>query len=53
MNAILTTLGIAAACYAFHRGFVHLREHNKFMRDLEAKQRLRREKVEKLKGLNL
>lgn len=30
-----------------------MREHNKFMRKLEARQKMRREKAEKLKGIKL
>lgn len=53
MTATLTILGITAAAFTLWRGIAHLREHNQFMRDLEAKQRLRREKAEKLKGIKL
>lgn len=53
MTTALTIICFTVAIYYTRQGIVHLREHNKFMRDLEAKQRLRREKVEKLKGLNL
>lgn len=49
----LTIIGLIAAIYYTRQGIVHLREHNQFMRELEAKQRLRREKAEKLKGIKL
>lgn len=53
MNVILTIICFTVAIYYTRQGIVHLREHNKFMRELEAKQRLRREKAEKLKGIKL
>ncbi len=53
MTTALTIICFIVAIYYAYQGVIYLRGLNKFMRDLEAKQRLRREKAEKLKGIKL
>lgn len=53
MSILFTIIGICVALPFIWQAFVHMYEHQKFMRELENKQKLRREKAEKLKGLKL
>lgn len=53
MTTALTIICFIVAIYYAYQGVVHMREHNKFMRELEARQKMRREKAEKLKGIKL
>lgn len=50
---LLILIGTTIATYFTVCGIIALRSHNKFMRELENRQKMRREKAERLKGIKL
>lgn len=50
---LLIFIGTTIATYFTVCGIIALRSHNKFMRELENRQKMRREKAERLKGIKL